>query len=242
MPIAAICPECKHAKQIADKYIGQWLRCPKCQTKFQVGTPDEAHPQALTVTANDRSPRRWMVAIGLFLATATSLTLGTWYFASGLFQPRQTASATAKSGLVAGGQERTLTEEQRIRWNKLRRTQLQGMFVVGFRVADNQWLFSHSITSGEDYLIVWKTIAQRGGYVPFTTAFAKQMAAGAPVEMKASAVVDLVTYESPKIMCWYYRDGNAMKELTEAPTQELLRSLDQFLWDTQTFAYEDGKK
>ena len=47
MPVAIVCPKCRHRASVSTSFIGQSVHCPKCKATFTVELPDAADPDAV---------------------------------------------------------------------------------------------------------------------------------------------------------------------------------------------------
>lgn len=164
--------------------------------------------------------------------------------------PRASApqgAATAKKGSEpARGPEarKTLTEDQRIRWEKTR-TLANGeggrwtgkvVNVVGYFTDRKEWLAA-GFQDWRRGLPVLDPVEAPSPWAEEPGDAAKRAArAAANQKIKIVAVVDLYSKADPFVVSWYYDDGKGAKEFKACPRADLEGSLHTYLYDLQTFA------
>jgi hypothetical protein len=139
-----------------------------------------------------------------------------------------------------------LTEEQMTRWQKFTRDH-QGYLVAGFLGKHGEWRFSGHMEwtktiprLGDDQVSFYffRDLDKNSsdGAIPSARTDAQRQARQAGVD--ATVVVAISGGAEPKVIEWFYDDGNGLQKLDKAPRPNLDDSLKLFLYQTQIFFWE----
>lgn len=171
----------------------------------------------------------------MFRITFLAVVLGLIAVIAGCDTQNAAAPGTKKAGNSNVTVVKPLTADQKVRWKKFQKNNLDGCYCAGFRLSGKEWHFAHDngwLKRVPTTFDGWSTP------YPDIDSFAKSIAAGS--EVKATVIIDLASNADPRIICWYCDKGDGPVQSTTPPTQELAASLRTFLYEVQTFKWADG--
>jgi DNA-directed RNA polymerase subunit RPC12/RpoP len=146
---------------------------------------------------------------------------------------------------VRPGGEKKLTEEQRIRWDKMRNLVRGRSNLLAYHAERKEWLIfnmMHRENGGRPWEPRFQFYAGiYAGAGSKDVAENLAMSAAGDPQFDAAVLVDMASENDPVVLVWYHDDGKGAKKSDKPPRPELAKSLREFLFRLQAGAGDASK-